>query len=241
MGAITPKQQAFIKTLLLERASTLGLNEEQVEQYITDHTLNELTAKSASFAIDSIRKIEVKRVGTDHLPKAERIIVNKYANPCALCGHPVRTGTGHALLNAGKWATYHKQGDCSAESAIVPDKLTNESFGTIADGFYAMTSSGTNDLVFYSIKTNKGFHNPSLKGQRGVYMVVGGHKDAKLSGERALHAIKRIAGLTDEGRKQAQALFGQEIGQCGVCGRHLTDEETRKRGIGNDCAKRLGF
>ena len=226
MGAITPKQQAFIKTLLLERASTLGLNEEQVEQYITDHTLNELTAKSASFAIDSIRKIEVKRVGTDHLPKAERIIVNKYANPCALCG---------------KWATYHKQGDCSAESAIVPDKLTNESFGTIADGFYAMTSSGTNDLVFYSIKTNKGFHNPSLKGQRGVYMVVGGHKDAKLSGERALHAIKRIAGLTDEGRKQAQALFGQEIGQCGACGRHLTDEETRKRGIGNDCAKRLGF
>ena len=97
--------------------------------------------------------------------------MNKYANPCALCGHPVRTGTGHALLNAGKWATYHKQGDCSAESAIVPDKLTNESFGTIADGFYAMTSSGTNDLVFYAIKTNKGFHNPSMKGQRSIYMV----------------------------------------------------------------------
>jgi len=38
MGAITPKQQAFIRTMLLERASTLGLDEAGVDQYIIDQS-----------------------------------------------------------------------------------------------------------------------------------------------------------------------------------------------------------
>jgi hypothetical protein len=239
MGAITPKQQAFIRTLLLERASTLEMTTDQVDEFITTMNLNELTSKSASTAIDSIRKIQVKAVGTAHLPPAERTIVNKFANPCALCGHPVLAGAGHALLIGGAWSTYHKEGECSSAPAIVADKVTNESFGTLADGFFALPSSGTNDLVFYAIKTNKGFHNASLKGQRGIYMQVGGRSDEKLRGERGLNAIKRIASLSDDERLQAQALYGQEIGQCGICGRRLTDEVTRKRGIGNDCASRL--
>jgi hypothetical protein len=241
MGAITPKQQAFIRTLLMERASTLGLDEAGVEQYIIDQKVNELSSKSASFAIDTIKKIEVKRVGTDHLPKAERTIVNKYANPCTLCGHPVPVGGGHALLINGKWQTFHKTGECSSEPVARPVTVTNELFGTLADGFYALSSTGTNDLVFYAVKTNKGVHNASLKGQRAVYMIVGGHRDERLQGERAVNAVKRLIALSDQERMDAQALYGQEIGRCGVCGRHLTDEVTRKRGIGNDCAKRLGF
>jgi hypothetical protein len=122
-----------------------------------------------------------------------------------------------------------------------PQRVTNESFGTLADGFYALKSTGTNDLVFYAVKTNKGFHNPQFKGQRSVYMIVGGHRDERLSGDRAMNAVKRLVSLTDDERMQAQALYGQEIGRCGVCGRHLTDEVTRKRGIGNDCASRMGF
>ncbi len=241
MGAITPKQQAFIRTMLLERASTLGLDEAGVDQYIIDQKVNELSSKSASLAIDAIKKIEIKRVGTDHLPKAERTIVNKYANPCALCGHPVPVGAGHALLIGGKWQTYHAVGQCSSEVVAQPQQVTNELFGTLADGFYALKSTGTNDLVFYAVKTNKGFHNPSYKGQRSVYMIVGGHRDERLTGERAVNAVKRLVALTDDERMQAQALYGQEIGRCGVCGRHLTDEHTRKRGIGNDCASRMGF
>jgi len=241
MGAITPKQQAFIRTMLLERASTLGLDEAGVDQYIIDQKVNELSSKSASLAIDAIKKIEIKRVGTDHLPKAERTIVNKYANPCALCGNPVPVGAGHALLIGGKWQTYHALGQCSSETAVAPERVSNELFGTLPDGFYAMKSTGTNDLVFYAVKTNKGFHDPKFKGHRSIYLIVGGHKDERLTGERGVNAVKRLVALNDAERVQARALYGQEIGRCGVCGRHLTDEATRKRGIGNDCASRLGI
>jgi hypothetical protein len=241
MGAITPKQQSFIKSLLVERASTLGLTEDEVDQYIVDQRVNELTSRSASLAITAIKKIEVKRAGADHLPSnAERTIVNRFAKPCALCGHEVGIGAGHAVLVSGVWSTYHKQGECPSEPAQKPVDIQTL-FAGVDDGFYALSSSGTNDLVFYAVKTNKGFHNPSLKGQRGIYLVVGGHKDEKLRGDRAVNALKRIASLSDQERIDAQALYGQQIGQCGVCGRHLTDEFTRARGIGNDCASKMGL
>lgn len=37
----------------------------------------------------------------------------------------------------------------------------------------------------------------------------------------------------------ASALYGREIGACGVCGRQLTDEESRARGIGPICNEKL--
>jgi hypothetical protein len=241
MGAITPKQQSFIKSLLMERASTLGLTEEGVDQYIVEQRLNELTSKSASFAINEIKKIKVKRAGADHLPAdAERVIPNRYAKPCTLCGHEVAIGAGHAVLVGGSWDTYHKQGECSSDPVDKPvsaQSLYNE----VEDGFYALQSTGKNDLVFYAIKTNKGYYNEALKGQRATYLIVGGHPDERLRGEREINAIKRIASLSPEERINAQALYGQQIGRCGVCGRTLTDEYTRSQGIGNDCASRLGL
>jgi len=45
--------------------------------------------------------------------------------------------------------------------------------------------------------------------------------------------------LADE--QAAFALYGQELGTCGVCGRTLTDEDSRARGIGPICAEKLGY
>lgn len=239
MGAITPKQQSFIKSLLVERASTLGLTEEGVDEYIVEQRLNELSSKSASLVISEIKKIKVKRAGSDHLPAdAERVIPNRFANPCALCGHEVAIGAGHAVLLQGRWSTYHKQGECSSEPIAKPVSAQTL-YADVEDGFYALESTGTNDLVFYAIKTNKGYYNESLKGQRTIYLVVGGHADERLRGEREVNALKRIASLSADERIQAQALYGQEIGRCGRCGRSLTDEFTRKQGFGNDCARML--
>ncbi len=238
MGAITPKQQAFIRTMLLERAGTLGLDEAGVDQYLVDQNVNALSTKDASLVIDAIKKIEIKRVGTEHLPKGDRTIVNKIAKPCQLCGHTVQIGHGWSVQTAGGWQTFHKAGECSAE--VIAKPVDEQSlFADVKDGFYALQSTGTNDLVFYAIKTNKGYHNASLKGQRGMYIVVGGHADEKLRGERLVNSIKRITSLSEDERKQAMTLYGQEIGRCCVCGRHLTDEATRKAGIGNDCASRF--
>lgn len=39
----------------------------------------------------------------------------------------------------------------------------------------------------------------------------------------------------------AMELYGREIGRCGHCGRTLTNEESRARGIGPVCAEKMGW
>lgn len=39
----------------------------------------------------------------------------------------------------------------------------------------------------------------------------------------------------------ASTLYGREIGRCGICGRTLTDEDSRARGIGPICAEKMGW
>lgn len=39
----------------------------------------------------------------------------------------------------------------------------------------------------------------------------------------------------------ASARYGHELGHCGVCGKTLTDEESRARGIGPVCAGKMGW
>lgn len=52
--------------------------------------------------------------------------------------------------------------------------------------------------------------------------------------ERILNAI-----LKDP--ETAMLLYGQELGKCGHCGRTLTDEDSRARGIGPICAGKVSF
>lgn len=45
--------------------------------------------------------------------------------------------------------------------------------------------------------------------------------------------------LDDE--QQAMEMYGRQIGRCGHCGRTLTDEASRARGIGPICADKMGW
>lgn len=55
-----------------------------------------------------------------------------------------------------------------------------------------------------------------------------------VKGARKGEVLRAIADDAD-----ALARYGKELGVCGVCGRNLTDEESRERGIGPVCAGRL--
>jgi hypothetical protein len=45
--------------------------------------------------------------------------------------------------------------------------------------------------------------------------------------------------IVDAGIEEASMRYGRELGICGVCGRTLTNEDSRQRGIGPICAARL--
>ena len=50
--------------------------------------------------------------------------------------------------------------------------------------------------------------------------------------------LARIAAV---GAEAASARYGHEIGECGICGRQLTNDESRARGIGPVCAAKAGW
>lgn len=50
-----------------------------------------------------------------------------------------------------------------------------------------------------------------------------------------------LARIAAAGVKEASFRYGHELGKCGVCGRTLTDETSRERGIGPVCADKMGW
>lgn len=240
MSTITPKQQNFLRTLLVERAPALGLDEAGVDALLAELEIGRLTGKSASLAIGKVKEIKVERVGATHLPaNAERVITNRFAKPCTLCGHDVPAGDGFAVLIDGTWSTYHKEGECPTGDAPAPVRSLNDILANVPDGYLALESTGKNDLVFYRVATNKGLHNPAKKGHRYVQIVIGGHTNETLTGKRGIESATRIAMLSPAELAEATARFGREIGKCGRCGRHLTDEASRARGLGAECASKV--
>lgn len=66
---------------------------------------------------------------------------------------------------------------------------------------------------------------------------IGSQRPGETYMGKAADALAEI--VKDE--QAAFALYGHELGKCGVCGRTLTDEESRARGIGPVCAAKVGF
>lgn len=105
-----------------------------------------------------------------------------------------------------------------------------EKFESVPDGRYAIdNASGKGDTVFYKVYTRR-------NGSRGIVLQVS-DTDVPVRSSDIAGIMKRI-GADVEG---AFARYGLEIGACGVCGRTLTNEESRHRGIGPVCAEKMGF
>jgi hypothetical protein len=108
----------------------------------------------------------------------------------------------------------------------------------IDDGYFALPcKTGNNDLDFVRVGTNQGKFNPADKGKRRVQRFLGGQGPIRIEYAEAMLFAKAIAALTEAERQAAQVLFGRELGQCGCCGKPLTDQESRAKGIGPVCDK----
>jgi len=104
----------------------------------------------------------------------------------------------------------------------------------VADGYYAVASrTGHNDLDFWRVS-----HRTPAEGKwagrtfTNVSRVIGGHPDQRVGRDEAQAAV---AAIVAAGEDAARTLYGQTIGACGHCNRHLTDDLSRARGIGPDC------
>lgn len=94
----------------------------------------------------------------------------------------------------------------------------------VAAGRYAITGNDES-TDFYRVT------------KRGRVLLVVSDSEQTVSPSHASSVLRKIA----EDPKTASLRYGREIGCCGVCGRTLTDETSRARGIGPVCAEKFGW
>jgi hypothetical protein len=73
-------------------------------------------------------------------------------------------------------------------------------------------------------------------GRTFVKRVIGGKPDTNIRRSEYRTVLQRIL---DAEPAQAAILYGQTLGHCWKCNRTLTDELSRKLGIGPDCRAKL--
>lgn len=103
-------------------------------------------------------------------------------------------------------------------------------------GRYAVaTNAGaTNELAFYKV-------DRPTEGRWAGYVFVKlliSDDEQRLSRDAGIAVLAKIAAA---GVAEASAAYGHEIGECGVCGRTLTNDESRARGIGPVCIENMGW
>lgn len=100
---------------------------------------------------------------------------------------------------------------------------------SVPEGHYAVAGNGRQSIEFYRVdRPTEG----RWAGRTFVKVIIGGHPDAPVRGREARDVLARIAAA---GITRSAQLYGQEIGRCAVCNRHLTDDESRDAGMGPDC------
>ena len=124
-------------------------------------------------------------------------------------------------------------------TAVVSAPTTGMDLTGLAGGYYAATVDGVtkffridkpaegrwNGWVFVKIQASDDLHPQGRQAPGKAYQ--GSSQDY----------LRQI--LANE--QEAFALYGKQIGRCGICGRTLTDETSRARGIGPVCAEKLGY
>lgn len=115
------------------------------------------------------------------------------------------------------------------EDAAAPNAKLAELAAEVPDGYYAIESHGSNDLVFLRVdKPTEG----RWAGYVFMSQIIGGQSPVRVPFGQVRAFLQRIK---DAGPREAMALYGRELGICGRCGRHLTDDESRAIGLGPIC------
>lgn len=171
--------------------------------------------------------------------KSGNIKSNRYAGKCARCGEEVGEQQGRIDRGQhGGWEVSHLAGQCPArpsvrdQKPVAPRQVKDvvKRFESVPAGHYAVDSlTGNNDLDFFRV-------NRPAEGKWAGYLfldrVIGGRPSATVRGATREKALRAIMEATPE---KAAIRYGQEIGQCYLCNRELTDETSRALGIGPVC------
>lgn len=264
----TPKQVRFIESLFAQCEQALSaLDADTASAFIerivpvqptivsalAGHEIDMADASTTIEALMAVQRDAKAKVPAPETPpgiaemNVERWMPNKYANACSVCSERVAEGQGFVVLR-GRWlplcspCAHSTQADrtdrADALRAVLAEieTLSQQVLDAMGRGdqkqpnvgLAIADSTGQNDLRFYRVTRRDRVTQ--------VWSVIGGRDDAVMAPEQALDALRAIVAVDIE---DAARTYGRELGQCCLCGRHLTDESSRAAGIGPDCMRRL--
>lgn len=157
---------------------------------------------------------------------------NRYPGQCQTCRGFVEAEAGRIEKINGQWKTFHLAGQCVETPA--PSSGSPAAPGAVHEvpaGHYAITSHGSNDLIFLRVDHGTGQYEGRIFGK----FIVGGRPDERIPFRQLPGLLARIV---EEGVIESSRRYGREIGRCCLCNRELTDQESRAAGIGPDCANK---
>ena len=268
--SISESQTGLVQKLAAERRDALVASGhwpadiETVQQWMVaevvwgaGQSVHTLDRRGASGLLDLLFAIKVAAVTPDGYcgPEADRIIQNRYAKPCALCGQSVAVEEGFASLVGGNWITTHSEGRCGEAPASTGIDLTN------LDQYLTPTGHG-NRTAFFAHPAHQ--HGPVEDTRQRIKVVLNERSQwlsvfdantyagddagygTKFGSQRpgsseyhgaALDLIESIVANP----AGALAAYGHLTGTCSICRRPLECPESLARGIGPICAEKVGL
>lgn len=224
--AATPKQAGMLRLLLAERIHQLDT--ERVLADLEAGTLSKADASSLITTLMDCPRTEVKVGRWVRGDDGWLVRFPQGATPGDVV--VVRKANGTEVDAVLLAAIRHDGADTlwSVEQA----ETKPAALADVPQGHYAIPSSGSNDLMFVRVdRPTEG----RWAGRVFVKMVVGGKPEQPVERDRVAGILARIV---QAGVAESAALYGQEIGRCWMCNRTLTDEQSRREGIGPDCKLR---
>lgn len=190
-------------------------------------------------------------MGADAVPMEVRKFIDAGAtdgeNVNALLAHMLTQGTPEAVASK-LWAPLTKPGASAlidwlkglpikaAPAKEIPATAAAVRAEAVPAGRYAIDTQvhAVNGTAFYKVdRPTEG----RWAGRVFVKQIIG--PDEQRLSQKQGGAI--IAAIARVGAEAAAARYGHEIGECGMCGRRLTNDESRARGIGPICAAKAGW
>lgn len=134
----------------------------------------------------------------------------------------------------------------------IPDwtRATSAAASSVITFLLTLPGKASDELVEvpagrYAVDTEEG-HLAFYRVDRPTEGAWAGRTFVKVQASDELHPVRGGAAASVLHKiavdpAAASLRYGREIGSCGVCGRTLTDEDSRARGIGPICAEKTGW
>lgn len=189
-----------------------------------------MTNTATQKQIDFINALQAERVWLE-LDFSEEAKLSTVAITARVSENPAAYTAGILVTNGRKkW----RQGKFSAKAASVLIEGLQKCDRKPSDRTYPLVNV---EAGRYALTVLEGAVNFYVVNKRGRVSVQASDELHRLRGEAASSVLEEIS----KDPKAASLLYGAKLGHCGVCGRTLTDEESRAAGIGPVCRAKKGW